>query len=156
LQSKGILLPDLEHEKDVRVSSPADIFTIPCDVLIPAAVENAITEEIASRLAVRAVVPGANLAVTAAAETILNERGIVVLPDFVVGCGGSLSMEGLFGPVDHPEPSAVLDFVKHKMATLVADLLDRGKRENITPTMAALRNCSEVVFTDRQKPYGKI
>ena len=156
LQSKGILLPDLEHEKDVRVSSPADIFTIPCDVLIPAAVENAITEEIASRLAVRAVVPGANLAVTAEAETILNERGIVVLPDFVVGCGGSLSMEGLFGPVDHPEPSAVLDFVKHKMATLVADLLDRGKRENITPTMAALRNCSEVVFTDRQKPYGKI
>jgi glutamate dehydrogenase (NAD(P)+) len=156
LQSKGPLLPNLEYEKDVRVSAPTNIFTIPCDVLIPVAVENTITKEIASDLAVRAVVPGANLAVTAEAETLLNERGVVVLPDFVVGCGGSLSMEGLFGPVDHPEPSAVLDYVKHKMATLVTDILGRAKRENITPTTAALRYCSEVVVTDRQKPYGKI
>jgi len=156
LQSKSPLLPDLENEKHVRVSSSSDIFTVPCDVLIPVAVENTITEEIASRLAVRAVVPGANLAVTAAAETFLTERGIVVLPDFVVGCGGSLSMEGLFGPVDHPEPSAVLDHVKHKMATLITDILNRAKRGKITPTMAALRYCSEVVVTDRQKPYGKV
>jgi len=31
-----------------------------------------------------------------------------VLPDFLAGCGGSLSMEGLFGPANHPEAEEVL------------------------------------------------
>jgi glutamate dehydrogenase (NAD(P)+) len=59
-----------------------------CDILIPAAVEQQITEKNADRIACRWVVEGANGPTTPEADEILARRGIEVLPDVLANAGG--------------------------------------------------------------------
>ncbi|MEX2599492.1 MAG: Glu/Leu/Phe/Val dehydrogenase dimerization domain-containing protein [Dehalococcoidia bacterium] len=65
-----------------------DILTLPCDVLVPAAIENVITDENAGRIQTRLILEAANHPTTPEADAILNERGITVLPDLLVNAGG--------------------------------------------------------------------
>lgn len=59
-----------------------------CDILIPAALENAVDEDVARRLKARLVVEAANGPVSFEADRILRENGVVVLPDLFVNSGG--------------------------------------------------------------------
>lgn len=59
-----------------------------CDILIPAALEGQITVDNAPRINTRLLVEAANGPVTYAADQILNDRGIIVLPDIYVNAGG--------------------------------------------------------------------
>ena len=59
-----------------------------CDILIPAALEGQITADNAPRIQTRLLVEAANGPVTFEADRILNERGIIVLPDIYVNAGG--------------------------------------------------------------------
>lgn len=58
------------------------------DILVPAALENAITEENASRINATVILEGANSPTTAAADAILENKGIVVIPDILANAGG--------------------------------------------------------------------
>ena len=58
------------------------------DILIPAAMEKQITAENASRINARLIVEGANGPTSPAAEEVLTENGIVVIPDFLANAGG--------------------------------------------------------------------
>lgn len=145
LQTQGPLLPAEGYGSGVRLAAREEIFNVACDVLIPAAVEKSVDEEVAGRLRVKAVAPGANLAVTPGADALLYRKGIIVLPDLLSGSGGSLSMEGLFGPKDCPGPEDVLAHVEKRMAGHVKQTLARSRAEKITPAQAALRTCAEIV-----------
>ncbi|HKA14462.1 MAG TPA: Glu/Leu/Phe/Val dehydrogenase [Myxococcota bacterium] len=68
--------------------SNAEILEQPCEVLIPAAVQNQITERNAGRLACRVIAEGANGPTTLEADAILDERGIFVVPDILANAGG--------------------------------------------------------------------
>jgi glutamate dehydrogenase (NAD(P)+) len=59
-----------------------------CDILIPAALENQITDENAPRIQAKMVVEAANGPITSAAEAILLEKGIMVVPDIYINAGG--------------------------------------------------------------------
>jgi len=59
-----------------------------CDILVPAALENQIFKENASRIKAKIIAEGANGPVTAVAEEILNKKGIIVMPDMFVNAGG--------------------------------------------------------------------
>ncbi len=152
LDSDGHLLPPVTGGR-VRTADREEIFRVPCDIVIPAAVENAIDEEVAAGLEVRAVVPGANLAVTPPADHLLHERKIPVVPDFLAGCGGSLSMEGLFGPPEHPTARQVLDHVETRMVDLVRRTMARSSAERVPPTRAALAACAETVVPPAARAY---
>lgn len=154
LRTEGKLLPGSDYGRDVKVAAREEIYHVSCDILVPAAVECTITVEVAAQLRVRAVVPGANLAVTAEAENLLARGGTLVLPDFLAGCGGSLSMEGLFAPQEHPAPEQVLAHVEQRMAGLVQQALTRGRAEGITPTQAAWSICAESDPQPGTRPYG--
>ncbi len=65
-----------------------ELLAIECDILVPAALENAITKEIAPRVAAKAVVELANGPTTPEADAILFEKGIVVVPDILANAGG--------------------------------------------------------------------
>jgi glutamate dehydrogenase/leucine dehydrogenase len=68
--------------------SNSEILELPCDVLIPAAVQNQITEHNAHALQCRILVEGANGPTTLEADAILAERGVFVVPDILANAGG--------------------------------------------------------------------
>lgn len=63
---------------------------ITCDayVLVPAAMENQITEQLAKRIKAKVIVEGANGPTTVEADKILNEMGTIVVPDILANAGG--------------------------------------------------------------------
>jgi glutamate dehydrogenase/leucine dehydrogenase len=68
--------------------SNADLLTLPCDVLIPAALENQITEKNVNQVQAQIVAEAANGPVTLEANQILEARGVTVLPDILANAGG--------------------------------------------------------------------
>lgn len=84
----------LEKDKNLRnypnatIISLDEFWSLNVDLLIPAALENAITVEIAEKVNAKIIVEGANGPVTPHADDILEERGIIVVPDVLANAGG--------------------------------------------------------------------
>ncbi|MBS1966954.1 MAG: glutamate dehydrogenase, partial [Chloroflexi bacterium SZAS-1] len=66
----------------------AELLELPCDVLVPAALENQFTELNAPRVRAKVIVEGANGPTTPAADAIFEDRGIIVVPDILANAGG--------------------------------------------------------------------
>jgi glutamate dehydrogenase (NAD(P)+) len=67
---------------------PRELLTAPCDILVPAATGNQITEENAAKIQAAVVAEGANGPTTPGADRILQERGVLVIPDILCNAGG--------------------------------------------------------------------
>jgi len=95
---KGLNLPDVfEHVrgkkllnsyKNAQQITNDELLTLDCDVLVPAALENVIHDENASQIKARIICEGANGPTTAAADDILNSKGVFVIPDILANAGG--------------------------------------------------------------------
>jgi glutamate dehydrogenase (NAD(P)+) len=68
--------------------SNKQLLELPCDVLIPAALENQLTSENAARIKARLVVEAANGPTTPEAEQILYDKGVTIVPDILANAGG--------------------------------------------------------------------
>ena len=68
-----------------------DIFAVESELAVPAALAGAIDADVARRCAAQLVVEAANGPTTAAADDVLDERGIVVVPDILANAGGVTS-----------------------------------------------------------------
>lgn len=96
--AKGLDIPGLEsstrthgvlpQDGDFERISNEELLALPCDVLVPAALENQITELNANDVKARLVVEGANGPTTPEADAILRDRGVVVVPDILANAGG--------------------------------------------------------------------
>ncbi|MEJ2632836.1 MAG: Glu/Leu/Phe/Val dehydrogenase dimerization domain-containing protein [Acidihalobacter sp.] len=154
LRTHGTLLPDPESSTDVEVTPRETVLETACDVLLLEAVENTVTAANVERIHAKGVVPGANLAVADEAVRVLHLRNIPTLPCFVAGSGGSVAMNGLFGPAAEPSAAQVLDFIKTSMDDMVAHLLSASREQGITPTEVALHLVEQGAAADRSKPYA--
>jgi glutamate dehydrogenase (NAD(P)+) len=65
-----------------------ELLEVDCDILVPAAIDGVINTENADRIRARLVVEAANAPTTPAADRILTERGVTVLPDILANSGG--------------------------------------------------------------------
>jgi glutamate dehydrogenase (NAD(P)+) len=72
----------------VDETTNAELLEIPCEILIPAAVQNQITALNAGRLSCRIVAEGANGPTALEADQILDARGVFVVPDILANAGG--------------------------------------------------------------------
>ncbi len=66
----------------------AELLVLPCDILIPAALEKQITEQNADKITARLIAEAANGPTTPEADTILYDKGVVILPDIFANAGG--------------------------------------------------------------------
>ena len=84
---------------------PASFMELPCDILIPAAVERSINNKNADKLQCKLVVEGANGPTTFMGEEMLLKRGIVVVPDMLINVGGvTVSYFEWLKNIDHVAP----------------------------------------------------
>jgi glutamate dehydrogenase (NAD(P)+) len=83
-QHTGSILDFPESENISR----KDAFFLECDVLLPAAKENVITSENADRVRAKILCEGANGPTTPAADAILADKGVFVIPDILANSGG--------------------------------------------------------------------
>ena len=70
-----------------KISNEA-LLELDCDILAPCALENVISRKNAERIKARIIVEGANGPTTAKADAILDEKGILVVPDILANAGG--------------------------------------------------------------------
>jgi len=83
------LLSQVAKYNDASIAQdPGAVFGIDADILVPAALENAITEDNVKLVRAKLVVEGANGPTTPEAEKALYERGVVVVPDVLANAGG--------------------------------------------------------------------
>lgn len=111
------------------------IFTLPVDVLIPAALPDVINESNAGEVQAAVIVEGANIAIRPAAEKILHAHGILVVPDIIANSGGVISSYA-----EHRGYSAETMFrmVKQKITKSVTSVLTESKKTGQSPRAVAM------------------
>ena len=95
---QGLPLPALEqHVRATRwlegcsageAVTNEELLELPCEILVPAAIGGVITEKNADRVQARLIVEGANAPTTPAADALLRDRGVTVVPDILANAGG--------------------------------------------------------------------
>jgi glutamate dehydrogenase (NAD(P)+) len=78
----------LEGYPDADHIDGADLFTVPCEVLVPAATQGVITVDNADEIQARIVIEGANNPTNLDADDRLRERGVFIVPDILANAGG--------------------------------------------------------------------
>jgi len=131
---------NLEGYNKGDLISGADLLTLDVDVLLPAALENVITTRNAGEIKARIICEGANGPTTAAADSILDENGIFVIPDILANAGGVTvsyfewvqDRGGYFWPED---------LVNERLDTIMKrsfhDVLDLSKQSRVNMRTAA-------------------
>lgn len=87
LSVRGNLLRDYKAG-GIRYISNQELLELDVEVIVPAALENQITEDNAARIKAKLIIEGANGPTTVAADAILQEKGVVVAPDILSNAGG--------------------------------------------------------------------
>jgi glutamate dehydrogenase (NAD(P)+) len=78
----------LADAADVEVIDNQDLLAIGCDILIPAALGQVLTEANADQVKAKLVVEAANYPITPDGDSVLHDRGVTVIPDILANAGG--------------------------------------------------------------------
>ena len=118
------------------------VLDMECEVWIPAARPDVVTEKNAHLLRAKIVAQGANIPLTPGAEASLADRGVVVLPDFIANAGGVISaaVEVRGGSADEAFAN-----IERKIRANVERMLVRAHAEGVPPRQAALALAEERV-----------
>jgi glutamate dehydrogenase (NAD(P)+) len=135
--------------------TPAELLVTECDILLPAATENQITSRNADRVKARILCEGANGPTTAAADEILAEKQVFVIPDILANAGGVTvsyfewvqDRQGYFW-----KESVVIEQLEHIMHTAFEDVLSYAEMHRVNNRIAAyMLAIDRVAYTLRQR-----
>jgi len=139
----GLDPDDLKSYKDANRSlagyeggspvSTREILEVPCDILVPAAIEGQIDADNADKIKASIMVEGANGPTTPEADAILASNGVTVVPDILANAGGVVvsyfewvqDIQGYFWDID--EVNGKMESVMVKSFTEVAEIADRER-----------------------------
>jgi glutamate dehydrogenase (NAD(P)+) len=133
----------------------ADLLITDCEILIPAATENQITSRNADRVKCRILAEGANGPTTAAADEILAEKRVFVIPDILCNAGGVTTSyfewvqdrQGYFW-----KESVVNEQLEHIMKTAFEDVVRYAETHGVNNRIAAyMLAIDRVAYTIRQR-----
>ncbi|MFF3494606.1 Glu/Leu/Phe/Val dehydrogenase [Streptomyces sp. NPDC002795] len=140
------------------VIAPGQELTVDCDILVPAALQDVIDASTARRIKAKLVVEGANLPTTPEAQTVLENRGIHVLPDFVANAGGvvaaAFAMDARYSGF-RPETPTIFETISKRLRENAVTVLDEAARRAITPH-AAGRGIAERRVREAMVSKGRI
>ncbi len=134
---------------------PAELLVSECEILIPAATENQITSRNADRVKCKILAEGANGPTTAAADDILADKGVFVIPDILCNAGGVTTSyfewvqdrQGYFW-----KESVVNEQLEHIMKGAFADVVRFSETHGVNNRIAAyMLAIDRVAYTIRQR-----
>ncbi|MFA9378857.1 MAG: Glu/Leu/Phe/Val dehydrogenase [Lachnotalea sp.] len=139
LSHEKALLKDYNAPQVIHITNE-EVLTCDCDVLVPAALENQITESIALKVKCSYIIEGANGPTSEAADVVLEKRGITVVPDIFANSGGVIV--SYFEWVQNIqeltwERERVNDMLEKLMTKPFIEILNTAKECNCTLRMAA-------------------
>lgn len=114
--------------------------TIPTDILIPAARQDTIDVKTAGEVTARLVVEGANLPTSDAARHVLQERGILIVPDFIANAGGIVAAAHSTDAGNSPfvvNTADVFAMITEKLRGNALAVIDKSRAEGIDTHRAA-------------------
>lgn len=114
--------------------SNEELVRLECEILVPAARPDVITGANAADVRARVIVQGANIPATAEAETILHQRGVLSIPDFIANAGGVIcgAVEYAGGSADH-----AFAMIEDKIRTNTRQVLQSAVAAGVQPRAAA-------------------
>jgi glutamate dehydrogenase (NAD(P)+) len=112
-----------------------EVIDFDCDIWIPAARPDVITEDNVQRLKAKLVVQGANIPVTYGAEKSLHEQGVVCVPDFIANAGGVICAAMEYRGATKTQVFETIEEIVRHNTRLV---LEEAKTKKILPRDAAL------------------
>lgn len=122
--------------------SQADLFAVPCDVLIPAARPDCINADNVAAIQAKLILQGANIPATAEAEASLYARGVVNVPDFIANAGGVICAAVEYhGGTEND----AFDQISAKIRRNTKEVLTRSRDEGLLPREAAVQLARERV-----------
>src|SRR5690606_3942271 len=121
---------------------PEAIVAVECDIWIPAARPDVVTEANVGQLRAKLVAQGANIPIRPEAEKTLHARGVLSIPDFIANAGGVIC-----AAVEYHGGSekAAFEAIEEKIAANTRGVLEVMQRDRITPREAALALARERV-----------
>jgi glutamate dehydrogenase (NAD(P)+) len=106
-----------------------------CDIWIPAARPDVVTEDNVRQLKAKMVVEGANIPLTEGAEKYLHDQGVLCIPDFIANSGGVICAGMEYrGKIE----SEALAVIENKVRTNTRLVLEESRIKKITPREAAM------------------
>ncbi len=120
------------------------LLTIECDVLVLAARPNAITMHNVADVKAKMILQGANLPIAPEVEAVLEEKGLLNMPDFVANAGGVITaaVEYAGGSEDDAYRK-----IRKTIKNNVIEVMNRSTSENITTRKAAMKIAKEKVIS---------
>jgi glutamate dehydrogenase (NAD(P)+) len=133
----------------------SEILELPVDILVPAATENVITSKNAANIKAKVITEGANGPCTAGADTILDQKGIFVIPDILANAGG-VTVSYFEWVQDRMAffwtQKEVEDRMEHIMVESFAAVVDMAKRFQVSNRIAAyMLGVNRVAETTRMR-----
>lgn len=134
IKASGGAVADYPGGADVTRGDSEAIIGVACDVWIPAARPDVIREDNVDCLQTRMVVAGANIPMTPGAETILHERGVLYIPDFIANAGGVIC-----AAMEHQGAgeAAAMAAIEEKISNNTRRVLEIMRSDNCLPRAAA-------------------
>jgi glutamate dehydrogenase (NAD(P)+) len=127
---------------------------VPCDILVPAALEGQVTPDRARRLSARLVLEGANGPTLPEADDILAERGVLVVPDVICNAGG-VTVSYFEWVQDFSSFFWTEEEINERLDKIMVDALrriwDTADRHRITLRTATFAVACERILTARQE-----
>ena len=117
----------------IRIA-PEALFSTDCEILIPAAVRDVITELNAADIKARLILEGANIPATVRAEELLHSRGVLVIPDFIANAGGVIMAAMEYGGKIAQEAFSAISERIRKNTQLI---MEKAAQERVIPRVAA-------------------
>jgi glutamate dehydrogenase (NAD(P)+) len=136
-------------------TDPAELLLADCEILIPAATENQITSRNADRVKCKILAEGANGPTTAAADEILADKKVFIIPDILANAGGVTTSyfewvqdrQGYFW-----KESVVNEQLEHIMKAAFEDVVRYSETHNVNNRIAAyMLAIDRVAYTIRQR-----
>jgi glutamate dehydrogenase (NAD(P)+) len=114
--------------------SGEDLIAVECEIWIPAARPDVIREDNVDRLAAKLVIPGANIPITPGAEPLLQERGVIYVPDFIANAGGVICAAMEYHDATQ---GAAFDAIEERIRANTEEVLATARRGGVLPSQAA-------------------